>query len=615
MVTKCNLRRTMKTKFIIIAAAVILIVTVVLLYYLHLDSEKEFVQRFQAEQLVASRQLAREIESYLHGRAQGVNVLSSFTSLQNRDMKNPKMFLILGFHPNSYGFSMNYSVVIQEKTNDALKKHLIHLDRQEDLCFALYSKAEGINRFSGIINEIIFPETGDRNLHGNVSFNPEYFDKVVQISLEKNKGIVFIHSHPGPGWQGMSRDDTCTEKMLAPRVKAVTNLPLLGMTIGNNGDWSARFWNKKRRKVYNCDWCESVRIVGNRFAVTFNDKLLEPPMMKEELIRTVSAWGECKQVNLSRIKVGVVGIGSVGSQIAEALMRTGVQNISLIDFDLIERKNLDRLHGIHPKNIGYLKSDSFAKILSENRLYQSQTILSYPFSVIEKRGFEAVIDCDIVFCCVDRPWARFVLNCIAYSYLIPVIDGGIDASYSKKSDNLEQARWRTYTVAPQRRCMKCMEQYKPEDVSLEQTGLLEDQLYIKGLPENHFVKHGENVYAFSMGLAGLQMQQFLSYVLFPKGVPYGPKEMDFVTGNIDYEFQFECEENCEFNNFIGCGDLIKDKLIARHPIAELSRKNVLKYSENSLKRNSWLKVVKFILNKISTVSIRLLNHKKPMNSK
>lgn len=77
----------MKSKLIIIAAAVIFITTVVLLYYLHLDSEKEIVHRFQAEQLLDARRLAREMELYLHDRAQGVNILSSFPSLQNRDMK------------------------------------------------------------------------------------------------------------------------------------------------------------------------------------------------------------------------------------------------------------------------------------------------------------------------------------------------------------------------------------------------------------------------------------------------------------------------------------------------------------------------------------------------
>jgi molybdopterin/thiamine biosynthesis adenylyltransferase len=478
---------------------------------------------------------------------------------------------------------MNYSVVIQETVNSQLKNHLIRNDRQEDLCFALYTPGKGKNRITGIINEIILPEVGDRNLHGNVSFNPQYFDRVTEISLKKDKGIVFIHSHPGPGWQGMSQDDIDTEKMLSPRVKAVTNLPLLGMTLGNNGDWSARFWNKSLPKIYHCNWCESVRVVGERYHVTFNDNLLKPPLVKEELVRTISAWGEHQQSQLSRIKVGIVGIGSVGSQIAESLMRTGIQNIVLIDFDVVQRKNLDRLHGLNQRDIGYLKSEVYSKILSKNKIYSSQEINSYPYSIVEEEGLERALDCDVIFCCVDRPWARFILNCISYAYLIPVIDGGIDASYNKRLNNLDQARWRTYTAGPQRRCMKCMEQYKPEDVSLEQTGLLEDPAYIKGLPESHFTNRGENVYAFSLSLAGMQMQQFLSFVLIPKGVYYGPKEMDFVTGNIDSDFKFECEDNCEFNSLIGVGDNLKEHLVQAHPIAELSRKTASKKLKNIFK--------------------------------
>ncbi|MFH2141125.1 MAG: hypothetical protein ABIJ97_01785 [Bacteroidota bacterium] len=77
----------MKLKLIIIAAAVILVVTVLLLFYLHVNSEKEIVQRFQAEQLVAARTLAREIELYLRDGTHRIVMLSSFPSLQYRDLK------------------------------------------------------------------------------------------------------------------------------------------------------------------------------------------------------------------------------------------------------------------------------------------------------------------------------------------------------------------------------------------------------------------------------------------------------------------------------------------------------------------------------------------------
>jgi hypothetical protein len=123
-----------------------------------------------------------------------------------------------------------------------------------------------------------------------------------------------------------------------------------------------------------------------------------------------------------------------------------------------------------------------------------------------------------------------------------------------------------------------MGQYLPEDVSLEQSGLLEDPTYIKNLPGRHFSKAGENVYAFSHSLSGLQMQQFLSLVLSPKGVYYGPKEMDFTTGNIDSDFPFTCQKNCESYTLTGIGNVIKPNLFQRHVIAEETRKTALNYS-------------------------------------
>ncbi|HEY3388267.1 MAG TPA: ThiF family adenylyltransferase [Prolixibacteraceae bacterium] len=474
---------------------------------------------------------------------------------------------------------MIYSVAIKQSFNEELIKHLIRKDGQEDLCFALYEVGTGNERITGLITDIILPDKEDRNLHGNVSFNSCFFDKVIHVALKENKGIVFIHSHPSVGWQSMSQDDIDTEKMLAPRVRAVTNKSLIGMTLGTDGSWSARFWNKSKPKHYKIHWCVSVRVVGKKFSITHNDSLVPPLRFNERFVRTISAWGEKKQANISRLKVGIVGVGSVGSQIAESLLRTGVQNIVLIDFDIVKSKNLDRLHSIVAKNVGFLKTDTYAGILNDYKLYSNQNVISVPFSIVEEYGLNSALDCDIIFCCVDRPWPRFVLNCIAYAYLIPVIDGGIDASFSKKSNNLEQARWRTYTANPERRCMKCMEQYTPENVSLEQSGLLEDQNYIKGLPDDHFSKRGENVYAFSLGLAGLQMQQFLSLVLTPKGVYYGPKEMDFTTGNIDADFKFDCDTKCEFHSLIAIGDNIKEIVIHTHEIAEKTRKNALYYQQ------------------------------------
>lgn len=470
---------------------------------------------------------------------------------------------------------MNYSIVISEAAQLQLKQHLIRSDRQEDLCFAFYQLSTGLERTSALITEIVLPAKGDRNVHGNVSFNADFFDKVSSLALSRQCGICFMHSHPASGWQFMSQDDIKAEEMLAPRVKSMTGLPLVGMTIGTDAAWSGRFWIKEAPKYYVRHFCDSVRVVGKGLKVTYYDKQVPSPIFGEAFLRTISAWGDQRQADISRLKIGIVGCGSVGSVVAEALLKTGVQKIMLLDFDTVEIKNLDRLQGIGPASVGKAKVFEIKNHLDRIKIGSDVEVTAIPYSIVEDEGFKRALDCDVLFSCVDRPWPRFLLNCIAYGHMIPVIDGGIDTNPNKRNTNLDQARWKVHTVGPERRCMCCLGQFVSEDVALEQSGLLEDQTYIKSLPKDHFVNRGENVFVFSLGLAAMEMQQFLSLCLQPRGQYYGPKEFNFNSGTVDSDFDFGCRNNCEYNAMLGQGDKATIGLTARHQVAEDHRKKII----------------------------------------
>lgn len=490
-----------------------------------------------------------------------------------------------------------FSVVITDEIHQTLLDHLIREDEQEDLCFATYVLSNGDNRSTGILSQLILPEEDERNVHGNVGFMPHYFERVLKIACERKEGIAFLHSHPSSGWQGMSEDDIIAETRLSPSVMAATGFPLLGLTLGTDGAWSGRFWIKddREKRKYNRNWCETVRVIGKKLSITYNDYLLHPNFNKAKQLRTISAWGNKTQEDLSRLKIGIVGLGSVGSIVAEILARTGISNFTLIDFDSVEEKNLDRLTNIFNEDIGRAKVLAEADGIRRSATAPKVKIICCEYSICEKQGFEAAIDCDILFSCVDRPWPRQVLNFISYAHLIPVIDGGILVRTNKKNTNIIGADWKAQTVGYKRACLECLGQYKTENAALEISGKLDDPEYIKGLDKSKFLDAHENVFAFSSHLASMEVLQMLTLFIAPSGIDdVGQQLYHFVLGRMDIESENECHVNCFFQSVIGRGDLSNVFVYGEHTIAVNARSlrfqfdhNILSHGVKKLKKENW----------------------------
>ena len=99
---------------------------------------------------------------------------------------------------------------------------------QEELCFALWRPSTGANRKVAIVFEIIPPIAGDRNLHGNASFEATYLSRATRMAIDRKAGLAFMHNHFTPGWQDMSEPDIVAERdRISPAARA-TDLPLVG---------------------------------------------------------------------------------------------------------------------------------------------------------------------------------------------------------------------------------------------------------------------------------------------------------------------------------------------------------------------------------------------------
>lgn len=466
----------------------------------------------------------------------------------------------------------HYSIAMTETVHAGACSRLLREDFQEDLCFALWYPSSGKNRQTALIERLILPESGDRKINGNVSFSPTYLDRAIKLARESGAGIALMHSHLGPGWQGMSSDDIVAESRHAPAIFGATGLPFIGLTIGTDQSWSGRFWEKEGFREYKRLWCESVRVVGGALNITFDEEQKATPIITDKQERTVSAWGEKCQADLARLKIGIVGVGSVGSIVAEALARTGISDILLIDFDLVESVNLDRLLHATKKDIGFPKVNVIARSIKKSSTSEKFDVNPVQASITEENAFRQALDCDVLFSCVDRPWPRYVLNLIAYAHLIPVVDGGIRAT-TTSSRKIRGADWRAHVVTPGRACLECLEQYDPALVTSEREGHLDDPRYIEGLANEHPIRRKENVFPFSLSLASLEILQMVSLIIRPAGQPdMGQKLFRFVLGELETKNE-RCRVGCSFSSkYLAKGDKCGLPIIGKHVVAEKARK-------------------------------------------
>ena len=463
---------------------------------------------------------------------------------------------------------MTHDVALTAAAHTTARQHLLHHydrgARQEDLCFALWRPSTGRYRRTALIDDIVLPIDGDRILHGNASFQPQYLVRAIDLARQRRSGLAFMHSHPYPGWQDMSIPDVAAERDVIAYPTHATGLPLVGMTIGTDGYWSARFWDFTNGQMQR-QWCEKVRVVDRHvYRLYLNNRLRKPPPRRRVLRRTFETWGQKAQNDLARLHVGIVGLGSVGSIVAESIARIGVQRVTLVDPDQIEVHNLDRLLGATIRDVGRPKVALAAQLFKQHATAKNVRVTTHPLSIHDESAYRSVLDCDIIFSCVDKPVARDVLNYVANAHLIPVIDGGVAVQVRLKEDRFFSAHWRAHIITPYHRCLRCNGQYDTSSVVVELDGSLDDPSYIANLPADQRVRN-QNVFPFSLAAAAMEVNLMLRYILAEDWWPDVPQQ--------DYQFVVaesriinkQCYQHCIFRRRRARGDEETPHYLTRAP--------------------------------------------------
>ncbi|HMV09290.1 MAG TPA: ThiF family adenylyltransferase [Cyclobacteriaceae bacterium] len=176
--------------------------------------------------------------------------------------------------------------------------------------------------------------------------------------------------------------------------------------------------------------------------------------------RQVRIFGKAGQHVLGELTIGIVGLGGTGSVVAQQLAHLGVNKFLLIDPDLIEQTNLNRVAGSTRRDIGLPKIDLAKRFITQ--INPDARVSVIQDSVNKNTVAEFLADTDLSFCCTDSHGSRAVINQLAYQYLLPVIDMGVVISTHKGT--IRDIAARTQLLVPGLGCLVCGNILDPEQV-------------------------------------------------------------------------------------------------------------------------------------------------------
>ena len=144
-------------------------------------------------------------------------------------------------------------------------------------------------------------------------------------------------------------------------------------------------------------------------------------MAKDRYVRQISLpeFGKAGQRRLREARVLIAGCGALGTNSAEILTRAGVGRILLVDFDRVERSNLQRQVLMREEDVGQPKAQAVAKTLKG---INSDIEVSYENIRITPTNVERLIsDVDLVMDGFDNLPSRYLLNDACVKNQIPWI--------------------------------------------------------------------------------------------------------------------------------------------------------------------------------------------------
>lgn len=293
-------------------------------------------------------------------------------------------------------------------------EHLFPGDGMEAAAILICARTPGSRTKLLAHDYILIPYEKCSREADSLTWPGSYIEDAIDKAQKENASIILIHSHPG-GLFDFSQADDLSDRDTIPALQNGIDTVHGSAIMTPNGAILARFYDSRMRS----NLLDLVTVAGDNIQYWWSARP-EHEVSK----RPIAFTGEMT-AELGQLTACVIGVSGTGSLVAEQVARLGFGKVILIDFDIVERKNLNRIINAteNDADSGRLKVELFVKAITS---YRGVGVAhAVPLNITKREAVIAASESDVVFSCVDTLAARHIADLICASCLIPLFDVGV----------------------------------------------------------------------------------------------------------------------------------------------------------------------------------------------
>lgn len=221
--------------------------------------------------------------------------------------------------------------------------------------------------------------------------------------------------------------------------------------------------------------------------------------------RHLGLFGAEGQERIAATAVAIVGLGGLGSHVAQQLAYLGVKRYALIDGDEVSLSNLNRLIGAGETDIGTAKVAVAARLIKA--VQPGAAVARGPANFDPASHGELLDGADILFGCVDGDPARLDLLPAASTRALPYVDLASDVTAEGEFGG------RVVFAADGERCLSCLGELDQHALARAQMSpeqrAADDAIY--GVDRAALADTGPSVVSVNGVVASLAVTEFLAW--------------------------------------------------------------------------------------------------------